>query len=89
MKFTTILYIWRYRRFVNRKNNYNIYIEAERGKSYGKRLLETAINFLNSKNVQEICLIVITRNTLAYNIYKKRGFEEKQLISDWFVINEG
>lgn len=64
-------------------------IEAERGKGYGKRLLETAINFLNSKNVQEICLIVITKNTLAYNIYKKRGFEEKQLISDWFIIDEG
>ena len=61
-------------------------IKAARGKGYGKQLLETAINFLNSKEVTEISLTVITKNTLAYNIYKKRGFKENKLISDWFVL---
>nr|WP_246566316.1 GNAT family N-acetyltransferase [Tissierella simiarum] len=61
--------------------------EFYRGKGYGKRLLETAIDFLNLKNVDEIYLTIITKNTLAYNIYKKRGFKEFKLLSDWFVLN--
>ena len=61
-------------------------IKAARGKGYGKQLLETAINFLNSKEVTEISLTVITKNTLAYNMYKKRGFKENKLISDWFIL---
>lgn len=61
-------------------------IKSVRGKGYGKQLLETAIDFLNSNEVIEISLIVITKNTLAYNMYKKRGFKESKLISDWFVL---
>lgn len=62
-------------------------INSARGKEYGKQLLETAIDFLNSNEVIEISLIVITKNTLAYNMYKKRGFKESKLISNWFQIN--
>ncbi|RKD27947.1 Acetyltransferase (GNAT) family protein [Caminicella sporogenes DSM 14501] len=62
-------------------------IKSARGKGYGKLLLETAINFLNLKNVKEIALIVITKNTLAYDMYKKRGFKESELVSDWFKLN--
>lgn len=61
-------------------------IKAARGKGYGKQLLETAINFLNSKKIAEISLIVITKNTLAYDMYKKRGFKETGLVSDWFTL---
>jgi len=61
-------------------------ISEVRGKSYGKRLLETAINFLNSKEVTDISLTVITSNTIAYEMYKKRGFKEVNLISDWFLL---
>lgn len=57
-----------------------------RGKGYGKMLLETAIDFLNKKKVEEIGLIVITKNTLAYNMYIKRGFIEQKIISQWFQI---
>ena len=61
-------------------------IKAARGKEYGKQLLETAINFLNSKKITQINLIVITKNTLAYDMYKKRGFRETGLVSDWFEL---
>lgn len=61
-------------------------VKTVRGKGYGKKLLETAISFLNSKQVAEISLIVITKNTLAYDMYKKRGFKESKLISDWFEL---
>lgn len=57
-----------------------------RGKGYGKMLLETAIDFLNKKQVEEIGLIVITKNTLAYNMYIKRGFKNQRVISKWFQI---
>lgn len=62
-------------------------IKSARGKGYGKLLLETAISFLNSKKVKEICLIVMTKNTLAYDMYKKRGFKESKLVSDWFQLD--
>lgn len=61
-------------------------IKATRGKGYGKRLLETAINFLNKKEVMEIRLSVVTNNTLAYDMYKRRGFKQNKLISDWFEL---
>lgn len=62
-------------------------IKVARGKGYGKLLLETAISFLNSKKVTEISLIVITKNILAYDMYRKRGFKESKLVSDWFQID--
>lgn len=57
-----------------------------RGKGYGKRLLETAIDFLNEKKVYKINLIVIEKNQIAYNMYKKRGFKEESVISYWIKI---
>lgn len=63
-------------------------IKAVRGKKYGKRLLETAINFLNTKEAMKIRLSVVTNNTLAYDMYKNRGFRQSELISDWFELNK-
>ncbi len=60
--------------------------KAYRGKGYGKRLLETAIDFLNEKKVYKINLIVIEKNQIAYNMYKKRGFKEESVISYWIKI---
>lgn len=62
-------------------------IKAARGRGYGKRLLETAINFLNSEKVTEISLTVITKNIIAYDMYKKRGFKDSKLINEWFQID--
>jgi ribosomal protein S18 acetylase RimI-like enzyme len=60
--------------------------KSYRGKGYGKMLLETAIDFLNKKAVDEIGLIVITKNTLAHSMYIKRGFKEQKTLSSWFPI---
>ncbi len=61
-------------------------IQEVRGKGYGKQLLETAISFLNEKKVAEINLTVVTKNEVALNMYKKRGFIESELLSDWFQV---
>lgn len=57
-----------------------------RHKGLGKRLLETAINFLNAKNVDKISLIVIEKNIVAHEMYKKRGFVKKDNISHWIEL---
>lgn len=57
-----------------------------RHKGYGKRLLETAIYFLNSKNVEKISLIVIEKNKIAHEMYKKRGFVKENTISYWIEL---
>ena len=57
-----------------------------RNKGYGKRLLETAIYFLNSKKVENISLIVIEKNKVAYEMYKKRGFFKENIISYWIEL---
>ena len=57
-----------------------------RGKGYGKKLLETAIDFLNKKAVENIELIVIKKNHIAYEMYKKRGFKERSIIGYWLKL---
>ncbi|WP_195989391.1 GNAT family N-acetyltransferase [Clostridium sp. D53t1_180928_C8] len=57
-----------------------------RGKGLGKKLLETAIQFLNNKNVNNIALIVIEKNKIAYEMYKKRGFIKENTISEWIEL---
>lgn len=61
-------------------------IKEYRGKGYGKKLLETAIQYLNEKEVEEICLTVIEKNKIAYEMYKKRGFKVYNKLSDWIEI---
>ncbi len=57
-----------------------------RGKGYGRRLLETAIQYLNEKKIEELCLTVIEKNSIAYEMYKKRGFKVYNKISDWIEL---
>lgn len=57
-----------------------------RHKGFGKRLLETAIYFLNSKNVEKISLIVVEKNKVAHEMYKKRGFSKENTISYWIEL---
>lgn len=61
-------------------------IKEYRGKGYGKKILETAIQYLNEKQVEEICLTVIEKNKIAYEMYKKRGFKVYNKLSDWIEI---
>jgi len=58
------------------------------GRGLGKRLLETAINFLIEKNVESIELTVISGNTIALEMYKKRGFIEKKHLGCWYDISK-
>lgn len=60
--------------------------KSYRGKALGKKLLETAINFLNNKNVNNVSLIVIEKNKIAYDMYKKRGFVKEHTISNWIEL---
>ena len=57
-----------------------------RNKGFGKKLLETAIKFLNDKGVDKIELIVIEKNKIAHNMYKKRGFIKENTISEWIEL---
>ena len=57
-------------------------------KVYGKRLLETAIDLLNQKEAPEIFLIVMSKNKRAYEMYLKRGFVVKKVLTDWYVRKE-
>ncbi|WP_157797111.1 MULTISPECIES: hypothetical protein [Clostridium] len=45
-----------------------------------------AASFLNSENVDNIRLLVITKNKIALDMYRKRGFRENEIISYWFSI---
>lgn len=68
----------------NEKGKFDIGLCKEyRGKGYGKLLLETAIKFLTNKNVNKISLIVIEKNEIAHNLYKKRGFKKESILSYW------
>lgn len=58
-----------------------------RGIGYGKRLLETAICTLNKINVEKVTLIVIEKNTIALNMYLKRGFVIDNILSYWIEIS--
>lgn len=72
---------------VNDEGTFDIGLSKKnRGKGYGKKLLETAISFLNDKNVSKIYLIVIEKNEIAYNMYKKRGFIKENTINHWIEL---
>lgn len=57
-----------------------------RGLGYGKRLLETAIYTLNGVNVDKVTLTVIEKNSIALNMYLKRGFVIDDILSHWIEI---
>lgn len=58
-----------------------------RGKGYGRQLLETAIDYLNREEVERVELIVIEKNNIAFEMYKKRGFKVYNNLSRWIEIN--
>ena len=71
----------------NNKGIFDIGLMKEfRGCGNGKKLLELAIGFLSEKNIDRIELIVIKKNKIAYEMYKKRGFNEVMTIGLWKVL---
>jgi len=74
-------------RIIGKEGSFDIGLcKKYRGRGFGKQLLETAIDFLDKKEVLKVKLIVIERNTIAYNMYKKRGFKEESILSHWIKI---
>lgn len=70
-----------------RKGTFDIGLSSRfRGKGYGKRLLETAIDFFENKDIEDVYLIVIETNKIAYKMYKKRGFKEDKVLSYWISL---
>lgn len=57
-----------------------------RGIGYGKKILEKAIEILNTMKAEKVTLIVIGENKIALNMYLKRGFEIEHTLSDWIKI---
>jgi len=54
-------------------------LNSHRGKGYGKRLVENAINRCKEKSCQSIELNTEIDNLVAHNLYTKLGFEVKGL----------
>ncbi|MBY9000168.1 MAG: GNAT family N-acetyltransferase [Candidatus Heimdallarchaeota archaeon] len=61
--------------------------ERERGRGYGKQLMDYSINFFKEKNTKTVGLYVETKNDIALNLYHKYGFTKKY--ESWhYWINE-
>lgn len=61
-------------------------IKCKRGMGYGKEILETAIQYL-VKNKLQVELIVLEPNTVAYEMYKKRGFKISIIMGHWIKLS--
>ncbi|WP_297521966.1 GNAT family N-acetyltransferase [uncultured Clostridium sp.] len=62
-------------------------IKGYRGAGFGKEILETAISFIKSRGIDKIEIVVIKKNKIAYHMYEKRGFIEKDILGYWTSVN--
>ncbi|MGL4971290.1 MAG: GNAT family N-acetyltransferase, partial [Cetobacterium sp.] len=53
--------------------------ESERGKGYGKKLLESTHNLLKEKGIEKIYLTVDPKNLPAISMYEKVGYKIEEL----------
>lgn len=61
--------------------------KTERGKGYGKELMEYALEYFEKKSLAKIGLYVETKNLVAINLYEKYGF--KKIHESWhYLINK-
>lgn len=74
----------------NKIGTFDIGIAKEyRNMGYGKKILDTAINVLQQNSeVEEINLIVVSKNRNAYDMYMKRGFVHKKIYSYWYKTED-
>ncbi|SHJ68487.1 Acetyltransferase (GNAT) family protein [Dethiosulfatibacter aminovorans DSM 17477] len=56
-------------------------------KGYGKMLLNQTMGYLYSLGVEAIEMMVADSNTIAYELYLKTGFEEKEVLSTWYKLS--
>lgn len=57
------------------------------GKGLGKILLKNAVDCLYDLGIEEIKLMVISSNKIAYKLYLKYGYREEKVTSYWFEID--
>ena len=61
--------------------------KSERGKGYGNKLMDYAIDYFSKKEMESVGLYVETKNKVAISLYEKYGFEKK--FESWhYWINE-
>jgi ribosomal-protein-alanine N-acetyltransferase len=60
-----------------------VVLPAERGKNYGKELLEKAIHFLKREGIKRITLLVKEDNEEAKKLYYDVGFKFVGLYQQW------
>ncbi|WP_047383612.1 N-acetyltransferase [Cetobacterium sp. ZWU0022] len=60
--------------------------ESERGKGYGKKLLESTHNFLKDIGIEMVYLTVDPKNIPAISMYEKAGYKIEELQKDEYGI---
>ena len=63
-------------------------VKDERGKGYGKKLMDYSMNHFKNHNSKNIGLYVETKNDVALNLYHKYGFIEKYESWHYWVTEE-
>ena len=76
-------FIWGYKTSTNDKNrihiNYFVVDEKCRKQGIGSQLIEKIYEIAKEMQIQEVELMVTTKNATAVNFYKKQGFEEERV----------
>lgn len=57
-------------------------LEKYRGKGIGGKLMDTFIDWCNSKNIERICVCASALNEAGIGFYKKHGFKEYEITLD-------
>lgn len=76
-------FIWGYKTSINDINrihiNYFVVDEKCREQGIGSQLIEKIYEIAKEMQIQEVELMVTTKNATAVNFYKKQGFEEERV----------
>ena len=76
-------FIWGYKTSTNDKNrihiNYFVVDEKCRKQGIGSQLIKKIYEIAKEMKIQEVELMVTTKNATAVNFYKKQGFEEERV----------
>lgn len=76
-------FIWGYKTSINDKNrihiNYFVVDGKCRKQGIGSQLIEKIYKIAKEMQIQEVELMVTTKNATAVNFYKKQGFEEERV----------
>lgn len=63
--------------------------EAERGKGYGKKILDEMIRLAKKNGANDMYLEVRASNTIAIQLYYQRGFNELGIRNNYYPAEDG